>query len=150
MNCKQRWFSGRILACHAGGPGSIPGRCKFLFSESILFLDSTEKGSNFFIYLNLDSLRTRNMRQWKLWAYKYKLERCRRWPCSSVWCLDWCRLLWAPPFDRGSIGCVSDNYPSLPCSSRFRGWSSRKFLLGAVFLNILVLRNAEITVSAYL
>ena len=26
---KQRWFSGRILACHAGGPGSIPGRCKF-------------------------------------------------------------------------------------------------------------------------
>ena len=26
---RQRWFSGRILACHAGGPGSIPGRCKF-------------------------------------------------------------------------------------------------------------------------
>ena len=26
-NYKQRWFSGRILACHAGGPGSIPGRC---------------------------------------------------------------------------------------------------------------------------
>ena len=25
----QRWFSGRILACHAGGPGSIPGRCTF-------------------------------------------------------------------------------------------------------------------------
>ena len=21
------WFSGRILACHAGGPSSIPGRC---------------------------------------------------------------------------------------------------------------------------
>ena len=21
------WFSGRMLACHAGGPGSIPGRC---------------------------------------------------------------------------------------------------------------------------
>ena len=21
------WFSGRILACHAGGPGSIPGQC---------------------------------------------------------------------------------------------------------------------------
>ena len=32
--CKHRWFSGRILACHAGGPGSIPGRCKeFLFSN---------------------------------------------------------------------------------------------------------------------
>ena len=25
----HRWFSGRMLACHAGGPGSIPGRCKF-------------------------------------------------------------------------------------------------------------------------
>ena len=37
---KQRWFSGRILACHAGGPGSIPGRCKLLvFREvSTLFL----------------------------------------------------------------------------------------------------------------
>ena len=23
----HRWFSGRMLACHAGGPGSIPGRC---------------------------------------------------------------------------------------------------------------------------
>ena len=22
----RRWFSGRMLACHAGGPGSIPGR----------------------------------------------------------------------------------------------------------------------------
>ena len=26
---KHRWFSGRMLACHAGGPGSIPGRCIF-------------------------------------------------------------------------------------------------------------------------
>ena len=23
-----RWFGGRILACHAAGPGSIPGRCR--------------------------------------------------------------------------------------------------------------------------
>ena len=28
LMCKHRWFSGRMLACHAGGPGSIPGRCK--------------------------------------------------------------------------------------------------------------------------
>ena len=27
---QHRWFSGRMLACHAGGPGSIPGRCKTL------------------------------------------------------------------------------------------------------------------------
>lgn len=30
---KHRWFSGRILACHAVGPGSIPGRCVFLVSR---------------------------------------------------------------------------------------------------------------------
>jgi hypothetical protein len=29
---KHRWFSGRMLACHAGGPGSIPGRCSMYFS----------------------------------------------------------------------------------------------------------------------
>ena len=28
---KHWWFSGRILACHAGGPGSIPGQCNFFF-----------------------------------------------------------------------------------------------------------------------
>ena len=28
---KHRWFSGRMLACHAGGPGSIPGRCSQIF-----------------------------------------------------------------------------------------------------------------------
>ena len=28
-SCRHRWFSGRMLACHAGGPGSIPGRCIF-------------------------------------------------------------------------------------------------------------------------
>ena len=29
---QHRWFSGRMLACHAGGPGSIPGRCNFFLS----------------------------------------------------------------------------------------------------------------------
>lgn len=36
--CLQRWFSGRMLACHAGGPGSIPGRCKttsFFLSQNM-------------------------------------------------------------------------------------------------------------------
>ena len=28
---KHWWFSGRILACHAGGPGSIPGQCSVIF-----------------------------------------------------------------------------------------------------------------------
>ena len=32
VGMKHRWSSGRILACHAGDPGSIPGRCTvFLF-----------------------------------------------------------------------------------------------------------------------
>ena len=33
---QHRWFSGRMLACHAGGPGSIPGRCN-QFCVSFLF-----------------------------------------------------------------------------------------------------------------
>ena len=31
---KHRWFSGRMLACHAGGPGSIPGRCRIHFLKN--------------------------------------------------------------------------------------------------------------------
>ena len=34
---KHRWFSGRMAACHAVGPGSIPGRCNptfYLFMKS--------------------------------------------------------------------------------------------------------------------
>ena len=30
------WFSGRILACHAGGPGSIPGQCIVFCSPIVL------------------------------------------------------------------------------------------------------------------
>ena len=30
---KHWWFSGRILACHAGGPGSIPGQCSETFEK---------------------------------------------------------------------------------------------------------------------
>ena len=29
----HRWFSGRMLACHAGGPGSIPGRCNVFWLD---------------------------------------------------------------------------------------------------------------------
>src|SRR4029434_125504 len=32
------WFSGRILACHAGGPSSIPSQCSWLYFCP--FLDS--------------------------------------------------------------------------------------------------------------
>ena len=50
MKNKQRWFSGRILACHAGGPGSIPGRCKvFLIFVEFLSKISTNKTICYFI-----------------------------------------------------------------------------------------------------
>ena len=48
------WFSGRILACHAGGPGSIPGQCILffifvLFFRFVQFCDITDflKGPKF-------------------------------------------------------------------------------------------------------
>ena len=39
FTCEHRWFSGRMLACHAGGPGSIPGRCKLwlFFTKSFIY-----------------------------------------------------------------------------------------------------------------
>ena len=44
LTSKQRWFSGRILACHAGGPGSIPGRCKLLHPiKYAIFLSGRSK-----------------------------------------------------------------------------------------------------------
>ena len=36
ISSEHRWFSGRMLACHAGGPGSIPGRCKSFFTSFTL------------------------------------------------------------------------------------------------------------------
>ena len=37
--CQHRWFSGRMLACHAGGPGSIPGRCSRFLETLIHFIE---------------------------------------------------------------------------------------------------------------
>ena len=47
-NRKHWWFSGRILACHAGGPGSIPGQCKLLstfveVSSQVIYFSSDIK-----------------------------------------------------------------------------------------------------------
>ncbi|GIY48902.1 hypothetical protein CEXT_44731 [Caerostris extrusa] len=34
LETERRWFSGRMLACHVGGPGAIPGRCTiFIFFQ---------------------------------------------------------------------------------------------------------------------
>ena len=38
-SCWHQWFSGRMLACHAGGPGSIPGWCN-IFSANVFKLFS--------------------------------------------------------------------------------------------------------------
>ena len=34
---KRRWLNGTILACHAGGPGSIPGRRRLLLLKIFHF-----------------------------------------------------------------------------------------------------------------
>ena len=40
MTSKHRWFSGRMLACHAGGPGSIPGRCNYFLDIFLPLMNS--------------------------------------------------------------------------------------------------------------
>ena len=54
-NCKHRWFSGRMLACHVGGPGSIPGRCilallEHMFRWNPLFEISLDKSHSILPY----------------------------------------------------------------------------------------------------
>ena len=34
----RRWFSGRMLASHASGPGSIPGRRKAFFDKQMIIV----------------------------------------------------------------------------------------------------------------
>ena len=53
---EHRWFSGRMLACHAGGPGSIPGRCNqfCLFFRPPLTIQYWEKSAR---YRNFESGR---------------------------------------------------------------------------------------------
>ena len=43
------WFSGRILACHAGGPGSIPGQCTII----LLFFSLHSPVLSWQIFLNI-------------------------------------------------------------------------------------------------
>ena len=46
----HRWFSGRMLACHAGGPGSIPGRCKFWLKYDLWGVEDVLKYHNMVYY----------------------------------------------------------------------------------------------------
>ena len=50
---KHWWFSGRILACHAGGPGSIPGQCNFALVHVIIILCENFNGRNFRVKLSI-------------------------------------------------------------------------------------------------
>ena len=48
---RHRWFSGRMLACHAGGPGSIPGRCKiFSFFLAIKQMQHESQNDLFLLF----------------------------------------------------------------------------------------------------
>ena len=53
---KHWWFSGRMLACHAGGPGSIPGQCIYFFKyfKASHILLHTEK-KNILAFKNIQS-----------------------------------------------------------------------------------------------
>ena len=56
---KHWWFSGRILACHAGGPGSIPGQCiQHFLHDSFLSQHKTEKNNPFFCFIKQDCMFT--------------------------------------------------------------------------------------------
>ena len=69
MCSKHWWFSGRILACHAGGPGSIPGQCSMVL----------------FPYLHVLSVEYRVIMRWKCLLYvdEYK---SRQIPVSLLLC----------------------------------------------------------------
>ena len=61
---KHRWFSGRIVACHAIDPGSIPGRCTF-FKQSTKTgeldkLNFEQTRSNMVNQLEIDCMYGRN------------------------------------------------------------------------------------------
>ena len=85
---RHRWFSGRMLACHAGGPGSIPGRCKLFCGCTVLFL-CRKRISGFF---------------WPKMGYLV-VDQCQlhwNWGCSSV--VERSLCMWKA---QGSIPCIS-------------------------------------------
>ena len=51
---KHWWFSGRILACHAGGPGSIPGQCNFCTLQNAKNLHRSVSLKQWFRHKTLD------------------------------------------------------------------------------------------------
>ena len=88
---KHRWFSGRMLACHAGGPGSIPGRCKPIFAPC-----SAHNWSTFF---NTWTFCERNFRNACFEAPDFRYKNARFVSChdrydhvrklSKVWTVSW-------------------------------------------------------------
>ena len=74
---KHRWFSGRMLACHAGGPGSIPGRCNIFFHfrnktfQSVL--NRNVAYHNYFLFdMYLILYKIKYLNQWDIFdAYSY-------------------------------------------------------------------------------
>ena len=85
------WFSGRILACHAGGPGSIPGQCTFwckitvLASSSLCSVLIILLGSTFYICTSTRTLS--NIRIFQM--QRQSFHSAAKIPHTSV-----CILLW--------------------------------------------------------
>ncbi len=75
------WFSGRILACHAGGPGSIPGQCIFFFSLSFLFFIFIFSPLVFLFFLSVFPYNFSNIIQCKIAEYNFMYAlRLTVWP----------------------------------------------------------------------
>ena len=80
---KHRWFSGRMLACHVGGPGSIPGRCNQIFARNI--------AHNLSIFLNIVNVIFAKFYLKAMWlcglmdkATDFGSENCRFVSCHDL------------------------------------------------------------------
>ena len=83
---KHRWFSGRIVACHAIDPGSIPGRCTF-FEQSTKTgeldkLNFQQTRSNMVNQLEIDCMYGRN--QYLLQFVKHRWFSGRIVACHAI------------------------------------------------------------------
>ena len=56
MRRKHCWFSGRILACHAGDRGSIPRQCTFYIDlQKLIFWFTMQTKASFCRNMNVSS-----------------------------------------------------------------------------------------------
>ena len=105
LSKKHWWFSGRILACHAGDPGSIPGQCKFFFFSLIFFPLIILTSSHRMPYGHVQSLPIDNRR-----TFKHGIWFLRGWPGALSTCHTWRAIVRPEVYTRN---CFSESMGSL-------------------------------------